>query len=263
MLRGDYLTPDLVDALQRHAIDAYPHEALGVVTPDGYRRMENKAEDPGAHGVYDRDVMQGLMANGELLAIAHSHPNGPNCPSKADAMLQERLAVPGILVCTNGDGCMSPTVWGDMFTPDPLERRGFQYQVTDCFELIRDWYLLETGKRPPRAARDWLWWTDPAAPRMVDVLFKPSGFVQIEECDAARGSVLVVMTGRKAVAPTHGLLYLGDGLVLNHSTATKAYDPSRLSRTEPLTRWLPYKAMWLHPDANSQTLWQPRGEVRR
>jgi proteasome lid subunit RPN8/RPN11 len=271
MRRGDYLTPDLKIAIQAHAIAVYPHEALGVLTPRGYERMENLSPTPGERGQYDPKAMQALLIAGELLAIVHSHPNGPNAPSGEDAALQVKLNVPGVLVATNGDGCMEPVVWGDMFEPDPLEGRGFQHYVHDCFELGRDYYWFKTGKRPPPFPRNWAWWQQGID--MVGAHFADAGFRVLDDEDVRAGDVqegdaIVVATGRnpqqpqEQVAPNHVLIYLGNGTVLNHSSSRHPYDPSRLSRVETLSRWIPYIQKWLRPDENRQALWRPCSQVR-
>lgn len=271
MLRGDYLTPDLKDAIQRHAIAAYPYEALGVITPRGYQRMDNLSATPGTRGVYDPKAMQDMLISGELLAVVHSHPNGPNAPSGEDAALQVKLNVPGVLVATNGDGCMEPTVWGDMFEPDPLEGRGFQHYVHDCFELGRDYYWFQIGRRPPPFPRNWAWWQHGI--NMVDAHFMEAGFDVVDQEDVRQhdgmvGDAIIVATGRnpqdpkQQVAPNHVLIYLGDGKVLNHSSSRQPYDPSRLSRVETLSRWIPYIQRWLRPDENRKTLWRPCEEIR-
>jgi proteasome lid subunit RPN8/RPN11 len=271
MRRGAYLTPDLKIAIQRHAMAAYPYEALGVITPAGYREMENLSDTPEHRGKYDARAMQALQISGDLCALVHSHPNGPNAPSGEDAALQARVNVPGVLVVTNGDGCMEPTVWGDMFEPDPLEGRGFQHYIHDCFELGRDYYWFETGKRPPPFPRGWAWWQDGSD--MVDTHFRKAGFLRLDDAEVQAGGLrtgdaIVVATGqnmkepRQQVAPNHVMIYLGDGKVLNHSSSRLPYDPSRLSRVETLSRWLPYVQRWLRPDENNQTLWRACGEVR-
>lgn len=253
MRRHEFLDAQLSADITRHAIDAYPYEALGVITPEGYLRCENKSPEPERHGVYDSEVMDALVIENRLLAIVHSHPNGPNAPSKTDMELQIQLDLPAVLVCTNGDGCMPLTVWGDMFEPDPLLKRGFQSGVTDCYELCRDWYWFEEGRRPPPAARGWAWWR--TGENMVDTMFRQFGFVRVFDEEPQRGWAALCTFG-KSLVPNHGLIYQGDGKVLNHSSSGAAYDPSRLSKEEPLARWQPYITRWMKPDEDRQAIWQ-------
>lgn len=260
MRRSDFLSTDLAEAIRAHARACYPQEALGVITPDGYRPMENRHPEPEQHGQYDDATMRELIATDQLLGIVHSHPNGPNAPSKPDMALQVQLHVPAVICSTNGDACLPLVVWGDMFEPDPLEGRGFIHGVTDCYELCRDWYYLEEGVRPPPVPRSWAWWNHDK--HLVDELYGPSGFTRIVAEDVERGCIALCSIGR-AKTPNHGLMYLGDGLVLNHCTSTGAYDPTRLSRIEPLARWVPYITRWLKPNEDRKAIWEAGEEVRR
>lgn len=260
MRKDEFLAPDVAEAIRAHARAAYPQEALGVITPQGYTRCENLHHKPEEHGAYDPAVINPLLATGNLLGIVHSHPNGPNAPSKTDMQLQVQLDVPAVICSTNGDACLPLVVWGDMFDPDPLEGRGFIHGVTDCYELCRDWYMIEEGQRPPPVPRSWGWWNHDK--HLVDELYGASGFDRIMADEAERGCIALCSIGR-AATPNHGLMYLGDGLVLNHSTSQGAYDPTRLSKIEPLARWIPYISRWLKPNEDRQAIWPSRQEIRR
>ena len=44
--RSDILTEDFAEVLRRHAIEAYPEEAIGVLLASGYRRLTNVSPEP-------------------------------------------------------------------------------------------------------------------------------------------------------------------------------------------------------------------------
>jgi proteasome lid subunit RPN8/RPN11 len=95
------LHSDLADAIRRHAEQAYPEEAaglmLGIVETGGQRRvaqvvpLANRWEDGGRHHRYRIDPRELMAAEDRadrdgltIVGIFHSHPDHPAQPSAFD-----------------------------------------------------------------------------------------------------------------------------------------------------------------------------------
>lgn len=230
------------DQIQREAAASYPEEAAWVITRAGCRQVANIADDPKKHfRISDGDMLEAYLD--DLLAIVHSHPNGPDCPSEADMRGQVASARPWGIICTDGEGCLPITWWGDQVTREPLVGRGFRHGVTDCYSLIRDYYHLEHGIDLPEFPRNWNWWHD--GQDLYTEGFPKAGFRRFDpDVETPQAGDMWFSQLRSSV-PNHGGIYLGDETILHHATSKKAVDPSRLSRREPIHRWLPHITHWL------------------
>lgn len=225
--------PDAVIAdIQAHAIRDYPNEAVGAVKdgPEGlfYIPMANIAADP-KHD-FELSLADDIDAK-SALAIVHSHPDGPDFPSGMDITQQVASAIPWGLVVTNGRICSKPWFWGGSYRP-PLLGREFRHGPSgtdnrgDCYALIKDWYHEQRGICLPEFARDDRWWESGA--RLYEGLFERAGGVRVMNGlhGVQIGDVLLMDIIRSGT-PTHGAIWLGDGLILHHL-------PRRLSRRDPL-----------------------------
>lgn len=240
--RADLLSPELVAAIQQHALEEYPKECAGVILTDGsYLRMQNFADDPHHHVRFDREALGTLMIEGRLAAIVHSHPNGPNFPSQTDMDFQQETDVPWIIVSTNGESCFPPFAFGDQVERHPLMERGFHHGVTDCYGLIRDYYWLEKGIVLPEFSRSWEWWNNHQQLYLAG--FEKAGFVPvaIENLQVGDGILFSVRSN----TPNHAAIYYGNDLILHHAAGRDGWDMSRLPKIEPLGRWLPYATHFL------------------
>ena len=233
--------------LKAHALEAYPAEALGAIVAGQYVRMTNMSEDPLTSGRYDKKHLVQLRMSGALDALTHSHPHtiehpAPNAPSRADMIAQRAEDLPFVITWTNGEACAEPFAWGDSCEIAPLVGRTFRHGVTDCYSLIRDYYRTERGVLLPEYPRDWQWWE---GGNLYEDNFKNAGFYQVESPEPGD----VVLFAIRSKVANHGGVYLGAGALLHHATTGRnAWDPSRLSRREPISRWLPYKTHWLRRD---------------
>ena len=209
-----------------------------------YTRLPNIAPDPLVAAQAPRERLLELSSQRLLDALVHSHPNGPNCPSEQDMRTQMSFGVPGVIVSCSGDGCLKPFAWGDTLEPAPLIGRGFQHGVTDCYALVRDYFRLEQGVVIPEFPRSWEWWLNGQTLYLDG--FARAGFELISEREAQEGDcVMMQVGGRNVTTPNHAGVLVGHGLFLHHATGREPWDPTRLSRREPLSRWRPYITHWL------------------
>lgn len=201
--------------------DGYaPQEMCGAIADihDKGRRffaIDNIAENPEETFEMNPKGWQALAADGEIVAVVHSHPNGELFLSGADRQMQIQTGLPWILA-----------VGGRLkqFRCCPhLRGRMFEYGKADCGALIRDAFMLMGIDLPDHMRGDI---DDDAEHGYLRKHFERVGFVRVS--DGLRGGdVILTSYGGHA---NHAALYLGDGQILHH-----AYN--QLSRREPFNQW--------------------------
>lgn len=239
--REDLLTPELITQIQQHAIEDFPNEACGLIVAGQYIRHPNLAEDPTQFAMFPKDAVLEYLQAGTLEAFVHSHPGGPNFPSSADMIMQMEYEIPFVIVATNGEACYPPFIFGDQVERLPLIGRGFQHAVSDCYELIRDYYFVERGITLKQFPRDWEWWLH--GQTLYTDGFISAGFREISKSSVEDGDVILFAV--RSQTPNHAGIYLSGDLLLHHVSSNQGFDPTRLSRREPLNRWAGYATHYL------------------
>lgn len=241
------MSPKAIEELREHAVRMFPCEALGYVQPDGsYAPLPNVSPDPTRSAYAEARVMAELVSSGRLRAYCHSHPCGPDCPSENDMRAQVELEVPFVIVSANEGASSAPFAWGDqLLDDDPLVGRQFRHGVRDCYAVIRLWYLRETGTLLPDYPRNWNWWLDdtPGDKDIYRRYFADAGFYAIDRSQARPGDAWLAAV--RSTVPNHAGVLVGDGLALHHPSSGLPYDPSRLSKRDPIARWTPYVTHWV------------------
>ncbi|MCE5333188.1 MAG: C40 family peptidase [Desulfobacteraceae bacterium] len=202
---------DVIAKAREHAMKEYPKESCGIVFNGEYIPLENDAADPLVNFEIIPEVYLSYAEKGEVEAVIHSHPNGPQCPTKQDMIGQEACAVPwGIVPIVLGCS-RQPFFWGDQLPVAPFVGRQFRMGVFDCYALVRDWYRQTKDITLPIFPRDPDWWAH--GENMVADNFEVAGFSEVPNVTQV-GDVVV---GRiLARVENHVGVYIGDGLVLHH-----------------------------------------------
>ena len=246
----DLAAPGAMADLQRHALMCYPEECMGYLDRDGrYVPVANVSDRPDLSGLADPVVLEAAMRRGDLRALCHSHPGGPDCPSEQDMLYQIEVEVPFVIVSTNGQVCSAPFAWGDQLLDErDLVGRGFRHGVDDCYALIRAHRFRTRGELLPDYARNWEWWLDgtPGEKDLYRRFFADAGFYEIDPAQVRDGDCW--MAAVRSAVPNHAGVYLDGGLALHHPSSGLAYDPSRLSKREPVARWGQYITHWVRRD---------------
>lgn len=230
---------DYADQIRAAAIAAHPKEAVFLITPGECRQVKNIAHDPTHTFRVDKRSMAAAIKRG-LLAVVHSHPDYPDCPSEADMRGQINSGVRWGIVATDGKST-TPIRWWGHGECEPLVGRGFVHGITDCYGLIRDYYALELGIDLPEYPRNWEWWRNGGD--LYRTGFASAGFRRIERDEAQPGDMWLAQL--RSDVPNHGGIVLENGLALHHPSARYPVDSARLSRREPIGRWLPYITHWM------------------
>lgn len=220
--------------------DGYaPQEMCGAIADihDKGRRffaIDNIAENPEETFEMNPKGWQALAADGEIVAVVHSHPNGEPFLSGADRQMQIQTGLPWILA-----------VGGRLkqFRCCPhLRGRVFEYGKADCGALICDAFMLMGVDLPDHKRGDI---DDDAEHEYLRKHFERVGFVRVS--DGLRGGdVILTSYGGHA---NHAALYLGDGQILHH-----AYN--QLSRREPFNQWWSERidSVWRLPEFEPEML---------
>lgn len=217
--------PETQNAALQHAKEVFPQESCGIISKGVYHPMENKAADPLENFEIDPALYLDFVNGEGVEAVMHSHPNGPDCPTKNDMEGQEACAVPwGIIPFVMGQP-RRPFFWGDQLPIAPLLERSFRMGVFDCYSLARDWYRLNWGLVLPVWPRDPDWWTKGES--VIADGLEAMGFVRVEEPLQVGDGFVGKIAGD---LDHHCAVYVGDGLILHHL-------PNRLSMREPLNNW--------------------------
>ncbi|MFP8968564.1 NlpC/P60 family protein [Pokkaliibacter sp. CJK22405] len=225
---------EYAEQIRSMALEAFPREGILLITQQNAFVAENVHPEPELAFQARAADMNRAQAEG-LMAVVHSHPNGPDCPSADDMRGQLSTAVPwGIVSCYDGERCGQPFWWGEGVPVPPLIGRGFRHGVTDCYSLIRDYYAQELSITLPEFPRDWEWWQK-GETLYLDGL-EHADFVPVSAAEIAPGDMFYCTIRSKT--PNHGGVYLGDGLALHHLTGRHAVDASQLSCREPIHRWM-------------------------
>lgn len=231
-------TKDIEGEALSHAIEAYPQEAVGIVEGGAYVRIDNRAAVPQDEvALSDDDLVR--AANAEV--FFHSHPDGRGCPSSADMIYQQQLAIPFVIAVVPH---LDVFAFGDQLARRPLIGRGFRHGVHDCFSLMRDWYA-DHGVDVMNKPRDWEWWS--RGGNLYLEFFEEAGFQLITPFEATRAGDVVLFKFRSEV-PMHGALVTEDPqLLLHHAAGMREVDPSRLSATVPRSRYMHHATHALRP----------------
>ena len=222
-------TRPIAEAAYSHAVEVYPHEAAGIVEGGAYHRLDNISTTP------ENDV---LLSDDELVRVAgadiffHSHPDGLGVPSEQDMIYQKQLGIPFVVMCLPNYDCFC---WGDTLGRAPLIGRGFRHGVHDCYSLVRDWYreqgIVDLAEWP----RGWEWWNH--GKNFYADNFEATGFTKIAISEATQlGDGLLFAFNYKV--PMHAAIVVDKDLLLHHASGKRAVDPTRLSTTEPRSRFV-------------------------
>lgn len=227
---------EVTKAIKEDAISRFPHESCGLIlrAEEGrftYLAADNLSSSPTDEFHIDERL---VLANiGRLVAIVHSHPNGPDCPSEADMRQQRAYGVPFGIVSTDGVGCYEPFFWGDSVPRAPLLGRPFRHGVTDCYGLVRDYYDEKCGIKLRDYPREWGWWENGQS--LYEDFLAHEGFFRIEASDVREHDGFLAQINSKT--PNHAGVYVGGNMILHHLSSRKPYDPSRISRRDPVGAW--------------------------
>jgi cell wall-associated NlpC family hydrolase len=238
---------EFTEQMRQQAIEAYPLEAVWLITPGECRQVKNVHVDPENYFSVSKRVLASALSRG-LLAVVHSHPNGIHAPSEADMLSQLALGVPFGLLTTDGEFASDLLWWGADTPVEPLLGRGFRHGTSDCYALIRDYYRTEKDVLLPEFPRSWKWWESGGEGFMAG--YEKAGFVQIDQAEAREGDVWLAQL--RSPVPNHGGVLLDNNMMMHQAGGTEPVDLSRLSIREPIHRYVSLITHWLRYEGPAQ-----------
>jgi proteasome lid subunit RPN8/RPN11 len=234
-----------VKELLELAEEKYPEEACAFVIDGRVVPVPNEAEDPTETFEVSAETWHAIEdEHGEAEAFFHSHPDAPAAPTAADMEGQIASGIPW-LICSVTAGKAHDLMQFGADTPrKALVGRGFRHGVTDCYALIRDYYLETREIDLKEFPRDWDWWNK--GQDLYGRGFEEAGFYDLgtEGMRHPQPGDVFLAAIRSPVI-NHGGIYVGNGLMLHHPARNKPVDPALLSRKEPIARWTKYITRWL------------------
>jgi proteasome lid subunit RPN8/RPN11 len=189
-----------------YAKAAAPKESCGLVV--NYNDIElywncNNIADGLDCFVIDPADWADAEDTGVIMAIVHSHPGQSPEPSIMDRQSCERSQLPWHIV-NPVDGKWSQCL--------PLIGREWEWAISDCWTLVRDWYalhglLLHDWQRPSLEEFE----ADP----LFDGLWESAGFYELADGALLQpGDALLMRIGDRQL--NHVGVFIGDGMMLHH-----------------------------------------------
>ncbi|MBZ4402465.1 C40 family peptidase [Myxococcus sp. AS-1-15] len=226
------VTLELVAAALSHAREESPRESCGLIARIAgelrYRRCRNLAEGH-AHFHLSPEDFALAEAEGEVVAVVHSHPNASPEPSEADRVMCERWGLPWLIVNV-------PVGHWQVLCPSGyrarLVGRPFSHGVLDCFSLIRDYYAEVVGLDLPDFERPDDWWQKGGNLYLEG--YERAGFVDVTGAPLREHDVLLMQL--RAPVPNHAGVYLGADVVLHHLQASLSRRETYSGFWERITR---------------------------
>ena len=162
--------------------------------------------------------------------LVHSHPNGSQIPSRQDLETQIAMGIPWA-ICPRG---ADPFFLG-LPGPWPILGRGYRFGVDDCWTCFRLAFKDFRGVELRDFARAWGFWK--SAEPVFETHISEAGFERVEGGIAAAVAGDGIAFRIRSKVFNHCAFYLGAGEIIHHPSGLESYDPTRVSRREPLGRW--------------------------
>lgn len=219
---------EVIDDAIEHAKEEYPKESCGLVINDKYLKCKNIAKDPLNDFEIDQNIVIKYRLNKSLKGVIHSHIDAKHA-SKEDMTHQISNNVPWCIINLKHGNVIGVYTWGDDKNTPDLLNRDFIPGVTDCYALIRDYYIIEKNIKLKDIPREPQWWHKGGS--LITDMFDEVGFAWIDNKAIKKGDVIIFAINSNT--PNHTGIYNGDGTFIHHLE-------NRKSRKEPIHIWFSY-----------------------
>lgn len=132
-------------------------------------------------------------------------------PSEADKVACEASGLTWAIVSVIDGVAGEINVFEPSGYEAPLVGREFHHGVTDCVQLVNDYYLRELGIKLKDWPRTDGWWNK--GQNLYLDHYAETGFVAVEG-DPQKHDVLLMQI--RSPVPNHAAIYIGEGQILQH-----------------------------------------------
>lgn len=218
-MKHEELSEQCVHEIEVSCRYAYPQECCGIVDLQGrWHECTNMADEPEVSFKIDGFEMGELARTVGIRCIVHSHTKSKLglhicTPSLSDVEGQKKSGVPWIIFGCTSAGVSKGMALPPVHNPEYLGRP-YVYGLQDCGTLLWDFYFYEFGLTlcvPVELSlvkrKEW--------GGSVSQVIQLNGFTELplSTSELHKGDVLLVSSYGERRA--HGVLYIGDGLVIN------------------------------------------------
>ena len=218
-----------------HAKEEDPKESVGLLLNIKGKKVYYPCRNLStySHQCFILDPEDYVKADslGQIISVIHSHPTTPAAASEADRISCEASGLPWHIVNPKSEQ------WG-YYEPEgykpALKGRPWCWGVTDCWSLVRDWYLEEKGTELIEGSRPITpdeFIENPVSEEDGDgnTFLLSAGFRLLKPNEKLENGDVLLMS---IMAPglNHAAIFL-NGEVLHHLA-------DRLSCQEPYSEWL-------------------------
>lgn len=212
------LSAELEQAIRDHAAECYPNESCGLVVEVesalAYWPCRNISPKPLDTFIMHPGDFADAEDTGKIVAMVHSHPDAQPYPSDHDRMICNQTKLPSFIVsCDSGlaDGHIHQHL--PSTACPPLIGRQFVHGVTDCYQIVIDYYRQRFGVDLPTYQRMDGWW-ESGQVSLYEQNFEHAGFFPVTLEQMQPGDMIVMQL--RAPVPNHAAVYDGDGYIIHH-----------------------------------------------
>lgn len=200
---------------------AYPQEACGLVIAAGKKQRvivcRNVSSNPRETFAVSRLDYAAAVAEGDIIAAWHTHPDGDSAPTEGDVVGCEASELPYLILGLRPEGDAFVFSELRLLEPSgaelPYTGRPYVSGLIDCYSIVRDWYRREYGI----ALGDYPRQDDDGRPGYSYFLerYAQEGFVRLIDSAPRVGDVFVMQVN--GPVPNHLAVYVGDDRILHHA----------------------------------------------
>lgn len=209
---------------------------------------KNISADPANSFLFSSDDVIAAHKYDGVIAVVHSHPSASHCKELTFSDRRSQyFSNLDYWLCVDGIIKKYPSV-------KPLLRRQFEEGVSDCYSIMRDFYLLcgvnlpehkEVAEFKPGIE----WWKNPELKSPFIENMERNDFFKVKLNDIEPGDIILTKLG--SLSANHVMVYVGNNEVFHHL-------PDRLSGCELLRDFFlkTKDSIWRHKYADEITIEQ-------
>tara|TARA_Y100001949_G_C15981430_1_gene328548 strand:+ start:1916 stop:2608 length:693 start_codon:yes stop_codon:yes gene_type:complete len=204
----------VINDILEHFKKEYPREGCGVISiVKGKKKWiscTNVAEDDDDFIIDSQEYLK-LKRTTDIIAIVHSHPDTSAEPTKTDIKYCNALGIPYYIYSYPE---MELEILEPTSSTTSLYGRDYEFGVTDCFEALRDYLLVQGIEIPLRMPFEDDWWKKGLNYLTEEIIaewkHKPVPLTEVQEND-------VLVFNVNAEVGNHLGVYIGNECFYHHA----------------------------------------------